>query len=80
MLKAYMNNSDLHGNNKDHTHQSPSVNADILGSCYERRTRVRQLIKSQPLRQREGGIYAIYLSLNCPDLMDPPEVSCDDVM
>ena len=62
-----------HHGEEDHTHLSPG-DEDILGRCYERRTRVRQPIASQPLTQRDGGIYAIYSSLACPDLVEPLEV------
>ena len=72
VMRSVASSSNEHAE-EDHTHLSPA-DEDILGRCYERRTRVRQPIVGQPLRQREGGIYAIYSSLPCPDLVDPPEV------
>lgn len=60
-------------NESDHTHWAPG-NEDILGHCYRRRTRVRQPIEPHPLKQREGGIYAIYSTLACPALVEPVEV------
>lgn len=69
MLRAGSDPPELHG---DRDHQPPSE--DILGRCYERRTRVRRPIESHPLKQREGGIYAIYSTLTCPELEEPAEV------
>ena len=69
MLRAGSDPPQLHGDQDHH----PS-SEDILGRCYERRTRIRQPIKSRPLKQREGGIFAIYSALNCPDLEEPTEV------
>ena len=56
---------------KDHTHQQPPSNENILGRCYQRQTRVRQPMNPQPLQQREGGMYALYSTLACPDLSEP---------
>ena len=70
MMSVGTSNAD----NQDHTHHSVGTE-HILGRCYERQTRVRQPIVSKPLRQRDGGSsYAIYSTLHCPELVDPPEV------
>jgi hypothetical protein len=58
----------------DHAHQEPHPPEDVLGCCYERRTRVRQEMKSQPLRQREVGTFPIYSSLTCPELAALPQI------
>lgn len=69
MLRAGSDPPQLH---EDRHLQPPSE--DILGRCYERRTRVRRPIECPPLKQREGGIYSIYTTLTCPDLEEPAEV------
>ena len=63
---------DSSGNHDDEDETPPPE--DVLGRCYERQTRVRQLIERHPLRQREEGTYAIYTSLTCPELADHPQV------
>ena len=46
------------------------VNKDILGKCYERKTRYREPIVAKNMKQVDGRLVGIYSNLHCPDVLD----------
>ena len=63
-----------------HDDQDPTPPGDVLGHCYERQTRMRKVMETRPLKQREVGTFTIYSSLLCPELAEPPPVRAPEVM